>query len=96
MGDHEMTWREELMAIAMGVLKEARAVRECGIHPGNYINREDGDANDLAYAIGTNKVKSGEVDGTREEFMEIIQSTLKSAGGTCPVCDNYKRKLDKE
>jgi hypothetical protein len=96
MGDNEMTRREDLRAIAMEVLEEAGAIRECGDDPGYYKKRDDADANTLAYAIGTNKVKNGEVDGTRKEFMAIIQSTLESVGGTCTACDNRQRKLDKE
>jgi hypothetical protein len=86
MGDNEMTRREDLRAIAMEVLKKAGAVRECDRHLGIFIDKGDRDAEKQAYAIGTNMVKKGEVEGSREEFMAAIESALEMAVDRCPQC----------
>jgi len=77
---------EDLEAQAMNVLVKAGAVEECEHHDGTFIDRGDPDAVSKAYAIGTNMVKAGEVDGTREEFMAAIKSALENAGDECPSC----------
>ena len=89
---NEMMRLEDLRAVAMGVFKRAGAVKECEMDPGVFTNNEDAGANGLAYAIGTNMVKDGEVDCSREEFMAIIQSTLEGAETSCPRCAERRRK----
>jgi hypothetical protein len=86
MAKKEMMRLQELEAHAMGVLVQAKAVEECPIHDGMFINQDDPDAVKHAYAIGTNLVKAGSVDGTREEFLGSIKSALESAGDECPIC----------
>jgi hypothetical protein len=82
----EMMRLEELEAVAMGVLLQANAVTECPVHDGIYLSNDDPDAERRAYAIGTNKVKNGEVDAKREEFVEAIKSATENAGYECPIC----------
>lgn len=62
----EMMRLEDLESQALMPLSKARAVKPCELHVDIYINQEDQDAEKRAYAIGTNMVKAGEVDGTRE------------------------------
>jgi hypothetical protein len=59
------------------------------IHGDILINLEDPDAERRAYAIGTNMVKAGEVESTREDFMDAIKSALENAADECPVCAKY-------
>ncbi|TPL79100.1 hypothetical protein FJ941_20920 [Mesorhizobium sp. B2-3-13] len=82
----EMMRLQDLESQAMGPLLKAGAVEECPVHDGIYIDQFDDDAMKKAYAIGTNMVKNGEVDGTREEFMKAIQSAMGNAGDECGIC----------
>lgn len=86
----EMMRLEGLEAQAMGVLVRVRAVSECEVHDGIFIDNEDPDAVKTAYAIGTNMAKAGDVDGTRDEFMDAIKSALGNAGDECPICAKYR------
>jgi hypothetical protein len=82
----EMMRLENLEGRAMSILVEAGAVSECEVHDGAFINQEDPSAIKRAYAIGTNAVKAGMIDGTRDEFMGAIKSALENAGDECPYC----------
>ena len=88
----EMMRLEDLESQAMLVLSKAGAVEECEIHDGVFIDREDPDAVKSAYAIGTNMVKSGQVDGTREEFMAAIKSAYENAADECYICAKYREE----
>lgn len=70
----------------MAALLKAGVVEECPVHNGIYIDQLDDDDMKKAYAIGTNMVKNGEVDGTREEFMKAIQDARGNAGMECGIC----------
>ena len=58
----ELERQQDLEAQATGPLLKAGAIRACDIHSDILINLEDLDAERRAYAIGTNMVKSGEVE----------------------------------
>lgn len=86
---NEMMRLEDLQAVASAVLVQADALKPCGHHEDILINQDDPDATARAYAIGTNRVKAGEVDGTREELMAAIKSVLENSFNDCPYpsCD---------
>lgn len=92
----EMERLERLQHQAVEVAKQAKAVKECE-HPGHseyVIDQFDGDAASRAYAIGTNLWKSGDVDGTREEFMDAIKGAIEMAPSECPECERMMAKDD--
>jgi hypothetical protein len=87
----DMMRRDDMENIAMGVLVKAGAVKECDLHEGIYLDNEDPDAVNKAYAIGTNLWKSGEIDGDREEFMESIKNAYETnAGWECGMCARHR------
>lgn len=83
----EMMRREDLRNVADDVALRAKAIHECERHSGTYLTNSDPDAERLAYAMGTNMVKNGEVDGSREEFMDAIKEAISEAGWECPSCE---------
>lgn len=90
----EMERIESLEQQAIAVAKEANAIKECGFpgHSDCFLSQWDDDANRHAYAIGTNRWKAGEVDGTREEFMDAIKEAIDTASDDCPECDRMMAK----
>lgn len=82
----EMMRLDSLWSQAVGVAVKAGAVKECQAHEAIYVSQSDPEAESRAYAIGTNMVKSGQIDGTREEFIEAIQNALADAGDECTIC----------
>ena len=92
MGGAKREWerRQALEAQATIPLRKTGAIRPCYIHDDILINCEDADAERMAYAIGTNMVKAGEVEGDREEFMAAIKSALQDAADECPICAKYR------
>lgn len=86
---HEMMRMETLVGQATGVLLRTGALKACKFHEDIVINQSDDDAAKRAYAIGTNMVKAGEVDGTREEFMDAIKTALEQSRGECPDCTKH-------
>jgi hypothetical protein len=86
----ELMRREHLYAAAQSVLLEAGAASECP--HGELLSNDDPEADKLAFAIGTKRLKAGLVDGTREEFMQAIKSAMDDTNGECPSC----RKIEDE
>ena len=86
MAKNEMMRLEDLRSLAELPLQKAGAIKPCDLHDDVLIDQDDPEAVSRAYAIGTNMVKAGEVDGTREEFMDAIQSALENAFDECPSC----------
>ena len=46
----------------------------------------------LAYAIGTDRWKNGEIDGEQQEFLDAIRYTIRGAPYDCPRCDRMTAK----
>jgi hypothetical protein len=87
--DRQREDQQHLEAEATRPLLKAGAIKACDLHGDILINMEDLDAQRLAYAIGTKMVKAGEVNATREEFMDAIKSALEDTSDECPICANY-------
>lgn len=88
----ELERREGLDAAAVNVLRATKALKGCRRHEEINIDQWDFDAVKHAYAAGTIKWKAGEIDGTREEFMEAIEEAIEEAGDSCYICDNEKAR----
>jgi len=56
------------------------------------LDQGDDEANRLAYAIGTNRWENGEIEGEREEFLDVIKHAIKGAPYDCPRCDRMMAK----
>lgn len=87
----DMMRLKDMSAQATGVAVKAGAVKQCPVHD-TIIEVCDPDADKRAYAIGTNMVKNGEIDGTREEFMDAIKGAIEDASETCNICADYFAK----
>jgi len=87
MAKRELERRWELEAAAVSVARQAGAIKACPFHEEVNIDQWDEDALKMAYAIGTNKWKAGEINGTREEFMDAIKAAVDEAGESCYICD---------
>lgn len=81
---------EGLEAVATGVALKAGALQACPLHDDVVLTVGNSEADRKAYAIGTNMVKSGEVDGTREEFMDAIKSAIDDASDECFICAKHR------
>ncbi len=86
----EMERLEGLTDAATSIALKTGAIAECEFHDGIYIDQEDDEAVSHAYALATNKVKAGEVDGTREEMMEAVKEAIGSAGDGCYLCAKHR------
>jgi hypothetical protein len=92
----EMERLDGLNFQAIEVAKQAGAVKTCD-HTGHedcYTDQFDDDARKRAFAIGTNLWKAGEVEASREEFMEAIDNAIKMSPMECPECDHMMSKAD--
>ena len=76
---------------AQAIAVQAGAIKECEDHPGTFI-RDDTDAEKKAYAIATNKIKSGEIACKREELTDAIKSAINDAGDACYSCEKWDRE----
>ena len=79
---------------AIEVALQAKALKECSF-PGHshwVLDQGDDEAARLAYTIGTDRWKNGEIDGEREEFLDAIRHAIKSAPYDCPRCDRMMAK----
>lgn len=88
----ELAKLEGLYAHAQEIAVQAGAIEECEHHPGTFNARDDTDAEKQAYAIATNKIKSGEISCTREELMDAIKSAISDAGEECYSCAKWERE----
>ena len=85
---------EALHYQAIEVALQAKALKEC-CFPGHsdwLLDQGDDEAARLAYTIGTDRWKNGEIDGEREEFLHAIRHAIKSAPYDCPRCDRMMAK----
>jgi hypothetical protein len=88
----ELARHEELYHTAQNIAKSAGAIEECAYHPGTFTTCDDQDAEKRAYAIGTNKIKEGEIDCKREELMDAIKNAISDAGDECYSCEKWKHE----
>ena len=79
--------KEELVGVAAEALVRAGAAKRCCAHHEVLIRQDDHEGERLAYAVGTNMVHNGEVNGTREEFMSAIKTALHEAVDRCGICE---------
>jgi hypothetical protein len=86
----EMMRHDDLVAQATGVALQAKAVKTCDLHEDVILEVGDPEADRRAYAIGTNMVKAGEVDGTREEFMAAIKEAIDNSAEECGFCAKHR------
>lgn len=91
-GKEQAEEREHLLMIALDVAVKARAIEECKYHPGTYIDLDDDEAKNRAYAIGTNMIKSGEINAKREKLMDAIKSAFGNAVDECYSCNKWERE----
>jgi len=87
----ELVGQDSLYLTAQGIAVEAKAIEECEYHSGTYLSCDDQDAEKMAYAIGTNKTKRGELNFKREELMDAIKTAISDAGEECYSCEKWKR-----
>jgi hypothetical protein len=77
----DMGRNEALHYQAIEVALQAKALKEC-CFPGHsdwLLDQGDDEAARLAYTIGTDRRKNGEIDGAHEEFLDAIRHAIKSA-----------------
>lgn len=84
-----MMMMEELEYTATSVLVKAGALERCAVH-GVAVDTFDPDAVKKAYAIGTIMVQKGEVDASREDFMEAINRAYKNSAMDCGYCAKHE------
>jgi hypothetical protein len=79
----EMVRRQELERIAMHLLVQTGAVRECDDHDRVFIDQQDEQALQEAQKIGSNMVEQGKVNATQAEFQAAMENAFESAGVEC-------------
>jgi hypothetical protein len=83
----EMARQESLTFSAIDALIRAKLATRCQFHEEIVYIGELIPELSKAYAIGTNMLKAGEVDGDRAEFMDAIKSAFEEIGlDECPIC----------
>ena len=88
----EIARLDSLYTYAQEIAVQAGAIEECEYHPGTFIIRDDTEAEKKAYAIATNKIKSGAISCTREELMDAIKTAMSDAGPECYSCAKWERE----
>ena len=85
---------EGLRYQAVEVALQAKALKECSFpgHSDLLLDQGDDEAYKLAYAIGTDRWKNGEIDGEQQEFLDAIRYTIRGAPYDCPRCDRMTAK----
>jgi hypothetical protein len=75
---------------AQDILKEAKAIKECNAHSEILYDNGNSEAVKLAYAIGTNKFKNGELSVFKslEELCATIKEVYDEINQKCPRCEN--------
>lgn len=91
-GKEQAEEREHLHIMALDIAVKARAIEECKHHPGTYIDLDDDEAKNRAYAIGTNMIKSGEINAERDKLMDAIRNAFDYAGDECCSCNKWARE----
>lgn len=84
-----MGWNDhmpELEGAANAAALQAGALKACPVHSDVLIDQGDPDANNLAYAIGTNTWKAGGMSCTRQEFMDAIKNAIEASADECGWC----------
>lgn len=89
MAKRELARQEDVENSAIRVAVQAGALKSCLLHEDIVIDQWDSDALQRAYAIGTNLWKTGEIDATREEFMEAIKEAVDQSAESCWICDKH-------
>jgi hypothetical protein len=78
--------KQELRHMADYVAEQAGAFHPCEWHEEIMLSNQDDESERMAYGIGTNKIKNGEIDADREEFMALIKEAISEAAWDCPRC----------
>ena len=81
---------EKLRFSAEGIAVKARALKKCAFHTDILVWTGDPDAETLAYAIGTNKWKSGEIVCDRSDLMDAIKEAITMSAEECPECTKHR------
>lgn len=81
--------REE--AIALQAAFAAKAIKTCLFHDAVILRIGDPDAEKLAYAIATNKMKAeGTLEFERESVLESVKDVIENADDECAQCGQYR------
>lgn len=88
---HEQARLEGIYSYAQTIAEQAGAIEECRRHPGTFISQEDPEAEKMAYAIATNKLKEGGIDCNRDELMSAVKAAIDDAGIECYSCEKSER-----
>ncbi len=92
MAKDELMRKEALYSEGQSIAVEAGAIKECEFHPGTYLDCDDADAKNIAYAIGTKRWKESKgKEGDRKELMDAIKAAMDDAGDECYSCEKWKR-----
>jgi len=83
----EMTRIEELEAIALSILERTGAVTECPDHEGVYLDNNDEDGREQAFAIGTNMAGRREIDASQQEIRDAIKRAIVESAIECGYCE---------
>jgi hypothetical protein len=83
----------DLRELAIEILLTAKAIEECPEHPHVTMTLDDRDALSLAYAIGTNRAKRGEVVASIAELRSAIETAYADSASDCPDCEREKKRV---
>ncbi|MER9659015.1 hypothetical protein [Mesorhizobium sp. M0159] len=81
---------DSIEQVARLAVLEAKAVYVCEFHPDATITNGDPEADRLAYAIATNKLKREDEMFMREEVMEAVKYELDMANDECAQCARHR------
>ena len=84
----------DLYEVAKGICEKAKAIELCPECESEMVRRGDKDAESRAYAIGTNQVKSRQIDAKREDIVAAIDSVLNDTAEHCAECDRREHRDD--
>jgi hypothetical protein len=83
---HKMEDDANLRAIALDILKEAKAAEICKAHWKGYLVDESLIEN--AYKLGNYKISRGMLFCERKELSDAIRDVSKAMPTMCPDCEN--------
>ena len=78
---------DHVFEAAREIAFKAGCIRRCPVHQGNAIADPTSEAELIAYRMGKNLWRTGKVNSTCSEFMNIIRAIIHETGVRCEYCD---------
>jgi hypothetical protein len=77
-------------SMAEAILQQTGAITECPVH-GDLVDALDNGALDEAVELGKKMIEEGELDGSPEEWEDLLRAKMEDYPMDCPACPDPAR-----